>query len=59
MKRTQLSTRTLLLISVLFMGCGSAVYLTVTRPAEVNLKDFDKLQLEKSQAGGATPSPLG
>ena len=44
MQRTQLLTLPFLLITALFMGCGTkAVYITVTRPAEVNLKNFDKI----------------
>ena len=45
MKRIQLLYFGLLLVCALFMGCGAGTrhYITVTRPAEVNLKNFDKI----------------
>lgn len=54
MKKTQLWPLTFLLISTLFMGCGTkAVYITVTRPAEVNLKDFDKIAVGEIKVNGS------
>ena len=45
MKRIQLLYFGLLLVCAQFMGCGAGTrhYITVTRPAEVNLKNFDKI----------------
>lgn len=45
MKRTQLFNLTLLLISILFMGCGASLRVPVIRPAEINLKSYDTIAL--------------
>ena len=54
MKKTLLWPLTFLLISALFMGCGTkAVFITVTRPAEVNLKNFDKIAVGEIRGWGS------
>ena len=54
MKKTQVLTLFFLLISAFFIGCGTkAVYITVTRPAEVNLKDFDKIAVGEIKVNGS------
>ena len=42
------------LICGLFMGCStSGVYITVTRPAEINLKNFDKIAVGEIKGSGS------
>ena len=54
MKETQFRLLPLLWLSPLLIGCGTkAVYLTVTRPAEVNLKDFDKIAVGEIKVHGS------
>ena len=54
MKKTQLWLLPFLWLSALFVGCGTkAVYVTVTRPAEVNLKDFDKIAIGEIKGSGS------
>ena len=47
MKRTQLLHLALLLVSALFMGCGTGLHIPVTRPAQVNLKNYDKIAVRE------------
>lgn len=54
MKKRSLFRIALLLVGVLLMGCGTkAVYITVTRPAEVNLKNFDKIAVGEIKVNGS------
>ena len=54
MKKIRLFNLTLLLISGLFTGCGSTgLYVTVTQPAEINLKDFDKISVGEIKGSGS------
>ena len=54
MKETQLRLLPLLWLSPMLIGCGTkAVNLTVTRPAEVNLKDFDKIAVGEIRVHGS------
>ena len=57
MKKMHLFNLTLLLISLtsgLFIGCGgTGLFVTVTQPAEVNLKDFDKIAVGEIKGSGS------
>ena len=57
MKKMHLFNLTLLLISLisgLFISCGgTGLFVTVTQPAEVNLKDFDKIAVGEIKGSGS------
>ena len=55
MKSSRMCRHALLLITVLLVGCGAvtSVSVPVTRPAEVNLKDFDKLAVGEIKGRGS------
>ena len=54
MKKMHLFNLTLLLISGLFIGCGgTGLFVTVTQPAEINLKDFDKIAVGEIKGSGS------